>query len=146
MRPGRSVYSGSKSVSFLVHCRWFNKPMPGLRTILATVDFSKAFNKVWHPIVANKLVSAGLFPWFARWTQSFPSDRRACVVWVLVLYFTLISSMMFVLLCFLPSGTLFMLTNWPFKSPSPRSYFGGGHTRNSDSAGALVSSSIFEQG
>ena len=58
----------------------FNKPRPGSRTILSTIDFSKAFDSVWHPALFHKLISAGLPPCFARWTQSFLSDRRASVV------------------------------------------------------------------
>ena len=57
-----------------------NKPRPGSWTILTTIDFSKAFDSVWHPALFHKLISAGLPPCFARWTQSFLSDRRACVV------------------------------------------------------------------
>ena len=59
----------------------FNKPRPGSRTFLSTNDFSKAFNSIWHPALFRKLISAGLPPCFARWTQSFLSDRRACVVY-----------------------------------------------------------------
>ena len=59
----------------------FNKPRPGSRTILSTIDFSKAFDSVWHPALFHKLISAGLPPCFARWAQSFLSDRRACVVY-----------------------------------------------------------------
>ena len=59
----------------------FNKPMPGSRTILSTLDFSKAFDSVWHPALFHKLISADLPPCFARWTQPFLSDRRACVVY-----------------------------------------------------------------
>ena len=59
----------------------FNKPRPGSPTILSTIDFSKAFDSVWHPALFHKLISAGLPPCFARWTQSFLSDRRACVVY-----------------------------------------------------------------
>ena len=59
----------------------FNKPRPGSRTILSTIDFSKAFNFVWHPALFHKLISAGLPPCFARWTPSFLSDRRACVIY-----------------------------------------------------------------
>ena len=59
----------------------FNKPRPGSRTILSTIDFSKAFDSVWHPALFHKLISAGLSPCFARWTQSFLSDRRASVVY-----------------------------------------------------------------
>ena len=59
----------------------FNKPRPGVRTILFTIDFSKAFDSVWHPALFHKLISAGLLPCFARWTQSFLSDKCACVVY-----------------------------------------------------------------
>ena len=55
----------------------FNKPRPGSRTILSTINFSKAFDSVWHPALFHKLISAGLLP---CWTQSFLSDRRARVV------------------------------------------------------------------
>ena len=58
----------------------FNEPRPGSRTILS-IDFSKAFDSVWHPALYHKLISTGLPPCFARWTQSFLSDRRACVVY-----------------------------------------------------------------
>ena len=51
-----------------------NKPMPGSQTILSIIDFSKAFDSVWHPALFHKLISAGLPPCFARWTQSFLSD------------------------------------------------------------------------
>ena len=47
----------------------------------STIDFSKAFDFVCHPALFHKLISAGLPPCFARWTQSFLSDRRACVVY-----------------------------------------------------------------
>ena len=59
----------------------FNKPRPGSPTILSTIDFFKAFDSVWHPALFHKLISAGLPPCFARWTQSFLSDRCACVVY-----------------------------------------------------------------
>ena len=78
-RPGRSTLDQilylSQSIS-----DGFNKPRPGSRTILSTTDFSKAFDCVWHPSLFHKLISAGLPPCFARWTRSFHSGRRACVV------------------------------------------------------------------
>ena len=58
----------------------FNKPRLGSRTILSSIDFSKAFDSVWHSALFHKRISAGLRPCFARWTQSFLSDGRACVV------------------------------------------------------------------
>ena len=77
-RPGRSTID---QVLFLSQSIWdgFNKPKPGSRTILASVDFSKAFDSVWHPALFYKLLLSGLPPCFVRWTQSFLSDRRACV-------------------------------------------------------------------
>ena len=78
-RPGRSTLNQilylSQSIS-----DGFNKPRPGSRTILSTIDFSKAFDSFWHPALFHKLISPGLPPCFARWTQSFLSDRRASVV------------------------------------------------------------------
>ena len=44
----------------------FNKPKPGSWTILSTIDFSKAFDSVWHPTLFHKLISADLPPCFAR--------------------------------------------------------------------------------
>ena len=79
-RPGRSTLDQilylSQSIS-----DGCNKPRPGSRTILSTIDLSKAFYSVWHPALFHKLISAGLPPCFARWTQSFLSDRHACVVY-----------------------------------------------------------------
>ena len=103
----------------------FNKPRPGSQTILSIIDFSKAFDSVWHPALFHKLISAGLPPCFFRWTQSFLSDRRASVVYqnhkscsfrvrrgvrkdpFLALYFSLSSLMIFRLLCLLPSAVLY---------------------------------------
>ena len=117
----------------------FNKPRPGSRTILSTIDFSKSFDSVWHPALFHKLISAGLPPCFACWTQSFLSDRRACVVFqnhkshsfrvrkevlrkdpFLALYFSPYSLMIFRYLCLLPSAALFTLTIWPFGPLPPR--------------------------
>ena len=79
-RPGRSTLDQilylSQSIS-----DGFNKPRPGSRAICSTIDFSKAFDSVWHPAFFHKRISAGLSPCFARWTQSFLSDRRAYVVY-----------------------------------------------------------------
>ena len=66
-RPGRSTLDQilylSQSIS-----DGFNKPRSDSRTILSTIDFSKAFDSVWHPALFHKLISAGLPPCFARWT------------------------------------------------------------------------------
>ena len=79
-RPGRSTLDQilffSQSIS-----DGLNKPRLCSRTILSTVDFSKAFDSVWHPALFHKLISAGLHPCFARWTRSFLSDRRDCMVY-----------------------------------------------------------------
>ena len=78
--PGRSTLGQILYLSQSISDE-FNKPRPGFWTILSTIDFSKAFDSVWHPAIFHKLISAGLPPCFARWTQSFLSDRRASVVY-----------------------------------------------------------------
>ena len=79
-RPGRSTLDQILCLSQSIS-DGFNKPRPGYRTILSTIDFSKAFDSVWHPTLFHKHISAGLSLCFARWTQSFLSDRRASVVY-----------------------------------------------------------------
>ena len=58
-RPGRSTLDQILYLSQSISDR-FNKPRPGSWTILATIDFSKAFDSVWHPALFHKLTSAGL--------------------------------------------------------------------------------------
>ena len=77
--PGRSTLDQILYLSQSI-LDGFNKPRPGSRTILSTIDFRKAFDSVWHPAFFHKLISAGPPPCFVRWSQSFLSDRRACVV------------------------------------------------------------------
>ena len=79
-RPGRSTLGQILYLSQFIS-DGFNKPRAGSRTILSTIDFSKAFDSVWHSTLYHKLISAGLPPCFARWTQSFLSDRCACLVY-----------------------------------------------------------------
>ena len=76
-RPGRSTLD---QILFLSQIDRFNKPRPSSRMILSTIDFSKAFDYVWHSALFHKLISAGLPPCFARWTRFFLCDRRACMV------------------------------------------------------------------
>ena len=132
-RPGRSTLDQilflSQSIS-----DGFNKPKPGSRTILSTIDFSKACDSVWHLALLHKLISTGLPPCFARWTQLF--FLIGALMWsikitkvvafesvevfrkdpFLALYFSL-SLMIFLPLCLLPSAALFTLTIWPFVPP-----------------------------
>ena len=79
-RPGRSALD---QILYLSQSIWdgFNKPRPGSRTILSTIDFSKVFDSVWHPALFHKLTLAGLPLCFARWTQSSLCDRHADVVY-----------------------------------------------------------------
>ena len=100
-----------------------------------TIGFTKIFDSVWHLALFHKLISAGFLPCFAYLTQTFLSNRRACVVYQnrkslffefvdvfrkdssLALSYFLFSSMISLLLCLLPSAALFMLTIWPFGPP-----------------------------
>ena len=79
-RPGRSTLD---QILYLFQSilDGFNKFRPGSRTILSAICLSKAFDSIWHFALFHKLILAGLPPCFARWTQSFFSDRRACVVY-----------------------------------------------------------------
>ena len=136
-RPARSTLGQilflSQSISDA-----FNKPKPGSRMILSPTDFCKAFDSVWYPALFHKLISAGLPPCFACWIQSFLSDRRLLAWFIkitkavpfecvevfrkdpfLALYFTLSLSMIYLLVCLLPSAGLFTLTTWPFGPPPP---------------------------
>ena len=75
-RPGRSPLDQILSQSI-----WdgFQKKKPPDRTILAFVDFFKAFDLVWHSALFHKLLSLKLPPCFVLWVRSFLSDRRAKV-------------------------------------------------------------------
>ena len=77
-RPGRST---TDQIVYLTQSisDGFHGSKPGARTVLATVDFSRAFDSVWHSALFHKLLASGLPPCFVRWTQSFLADRRARV-------------------------------------------------------------------
>ena len=76
-RPGRSTLDQILLLSQSISDGFQSKPP--LRSVLATVDFSKAFDSVWHPALFHKLLSSGLPSCFVRWVQSFLADRRASV-------------------------------------------------------------------
>ena len=59
----------------------FDKLRAISRKIVATIDFYKTFDYVWHSALFRKVISAGLSFCFACSTKSFFSDRRACVVY-----------------------------------------------------------------
>ena len=50
----------------------FNKPKAGSRTILSIIDFSKAFDSVWHPALYHKIISAGLLSFLCSLDSIFP--------------------------------------------------------------------------
>ena len=110
------------------------------RTILATIDFSKAFDSVWHPfppfftnlfrlasvlallVGLNLSFLIGALAWFIKITKVVPfeSDEVFRKDPFLALCFSLSSLMIFRLLCLLPSAALFTLTIWPFGPLPPR--------------------------
>jgi len=47
---------------------------------LANINFSKAFDSVWHSALFHKLLTLGLPPCFVHWTRSYLSDRKAKVL------------------------------------------------------------------
>ena len=77
-RPGRSSLDQILTLSQSI---WdsFQKKKPPDQTILASVDFSKAFDSIWHSALFHELFSLKLPPCFVLWVRSFLSDRRAKV-------------------------------------------------------------------
>ena len=124
------------------------------------------FSKLLISLKLLTLSGIPLFSIYSFWLASlltllvginlFFSDRCACVVHqnhksrsiesvevfrkdpFLALYFSLSSSMIFLLLCLLQLAALFTLMIWPFGPPPPRFPLRWGNTRSSDSNGALV--------
>ena len=135
--PGRSTLD---QILFLAESITdeFNKLRLDYRTILFTIDFSKAFDSSGTPpfytnsfqlaYFLNFLVELhlsfliGALPWFIKITKVFPFEslevfRKDSF---LALYFSLLSSMIFLFLCLLLSAALFMMI-WSFGPPPPRS-------------------------
>ena len=65
----------------------------------------------------------GALVWFIKITKVVPLGSVEVFRKdpILALYFSLFSSMIFLILCLLPSAALFELTIWPFGPPPPRS-------------------------
>ena len=75
-RPGRSTVD---QIFLLLQsiADSFHQSKPGARTVLATVDFAKAFDSVWHSALLSKLLSLGLPLCFVEWIRSYLSDRHS---------------------------------------------------------------------
>ena len=75
-RPGRSTLD---QILFLAQSisDEFNKPRPCSRTILATIDFSKAFDSVWHPALLHKLRLVSLLALLVELNLSFLTGALA---------------------------------------------------------------------
>ena len=57
----------------------FHQSKLGARTVLATVDFAKAFDSVWHPALLSELLSLGLPLCFVEWIRFYLSVCRSKV-------------------------------------------------------------------
>ena len=77
-RPGQSTLDQILCLSQFIS-DGFNKLRPGSRTILATIDFSKAFDSGISPFSTNSFRLASLL--LCSLDSIFLSDRRACVVY-----------------------------------------------------------------
>ena len=77
-RPGRSTVDQVLLLSQSI-ADFFHQSKPGARTVLATVDFAKAFDSVWHSALLSKLLSLDLPLCFVEWIRSYLSDRRSKV-------------------------------------------------------------------
>ena len=76
--PGRSTVDQILLLSQSI-ADSFHQSKPGARTVLATVDFAKAFDSVWHSALLSKLLSLDLPLYFVEWIRSYLSDRRSKV-------------------------------------------------------------------
>ena len=56
-----------------------NKPKPAKRTVLCLIDFSRAFDSVWHPGLLHKLLNMDLPICYVKWIKSFLQDRSTSV-------------------------------------------------------------------
>ena len=74
-RPGRSTVDQVLLLSQSI-ADSFHQSKPGACTVLATVDFAKAFDSVWHSALLSKLLSLDLPLCFVEWIRSYLSDRR----------------------------------------------------------------------
>ena len=77
-RPGRSTVDQVLLLSQSI-ADSFHQSKLGARTVLATVDFAKAFDSVWHSALLSKLLSLDLLLCFVEWIRSYLSDRRSKV-------------------------------------------------------------------
>ena len=77
-RPGRSTVDQVLLLSQSI-ADSFHQSKPSARTVLATVDFAKAFNSVWHSALLSKLLSLDLLLCFVKWIRSYFSDCRSKV-------------------------------------------------------------------
>ena len=83
--PARSVsaHDGLLLIEFFIFLSPFRMDLTnpslaiGRFLLLSTIP---KLSTVWHSTLFHKLISAGLLSCFARWTQSFLSDRRACAL------------------------------------------------------------------
>ena len=57
----------------------FQQRKPPSRTLLALIDFSRAFDKVWHIGLLSKLLKLEMPLCWIQWIDAFLQDRVACV-------------------------------------------------------------------
>ena len=76
-RPGRSAEDQVLRLAESVCARF--QEHQDKRTVLALIDFSRAFEKVWHVGLTHKLLQIGTPTCCVRWIRQFLSDRRSCV-------------------------------------------------------------------
>ena len=78
-RPGRSTVDQVLLLSQSIADSFHQSNLPGARTVLATVDFAKASDSVWHSALLSKLLSLDLPLCFVEWIRSYLSDYRSKV-------------------------------------------------------------------
>ena len=75
-RSGRSRLSQLLARVDSILCGW----LEGLDSDWIYSDFAKAFDKVDHALLIDKMKRLAVHPTFIRWIESFLSNRKQCVV------------------------------------------------------------------
>ena len=115
-RPGRSTVDQVLLLSQSI-ADFFHQSKPGARTVLATVNFTKAFDSVWHSTLLSKLLSLDLPLFLSNGynpISQIPVRKSASVIHTVVLsvseevfskvQFLDQSSSLYLLMIFLPSS------------------------------------------
>ena len=79
MGQGESCTEALLSMQHTVHCYLDNPKCKAVR--LFAMDFSKAFDSVYHELLSHKLKGVSLNPFIINWCLSFLENRQQCIIY-----------------------------------------------------------------